>query len=59
MGGDAKDGCPSLDAVPSPVKSTTGATIWTAFPEVSVMCSVVLGSDSILTKFGAKSLKGV
>jgi hypothetical protein len=58
-GGDAKDGWPSLDATPSPVKSTTGATIWTELPEVSVMYSVVLCSDSILTKFGAKSLKGV
>ena len=58
---DACEGGPLLEAVASPVKSTTGATIWTELPDVSVTYSAVLwaDSDAMLTKFLAKSLKRV
>lgn len=47
-----------LEAVASPVKSTTGATIWTELPDVSVTYSAVLRaeSDAMMTMFRAKSL---
>ena len=53
------EGGPPLEAVASPVKSTTGATIWTELPDVSVTYSAVLGaeSDAMMTYFRAKSLK--
>ena len=40
------EGGPPLEAVASPVKSTTGATIWTELPDVSVTYSAVLGAES-------------
>ena len=48
-----------LEAVASPVNSTTGATIWTELPEVSVTYSAVLPaeSDAMMTMFRAKSVR--
>ena len=48
-----------LEAVASPVKSTTGATIWTELPDVSVTYSAVLRaeSDAMMTMFRAKSVR--
>ena len=40
------EGGPPLEAVASPVKSTTGATIWTELPDVSVTYSAVPGAES-------------
>ena len=42
-------GGPPLEAVASPVKSTTGATIWTELPEVSVMATLGAESDAMMT----------
>jgi hypothetical protein len=55
---EAWEGGPLLEAVASPVKSTTGATIWTELPDVSVTYSAVLRaeSDAMMTMFRAKSL---
>jgi len=48
-----------FEAVSSPVKSTTGATIWTELPDVSVTYSAVLRaeSDAMMTMFRAKSVR--